>query len=25
MLVVFVVIGGFGPPVTQRRLEAIAS
>jgi putative MFS transporter len=25
MLVVFIVIGGFGPPVTQRRLEAIAS
>ncbi len=25
MVVVFVVIGGFGPPVTQRRLEAIAS
>jgi putative MFS transporter len=25
MLVVFMVIGGFGPPVTQRRLEAIAS
>jgi putative MFS transporter len=25
MLVVFGVIGGFGPPVTQRRLEAIAS
>jgi MFS transporter, putative metabolite:H+ symporter len=25
MAVVFVVIGGFGPPVTQRRLEAIAS
>jgi putative MFS transporter len=25
MLVVFVVIGGFGPPVTKRRLEAIAS
>jgi putative MFS transporter len=25
MLVVFVVIGGFGPPVTQRRLEAIAT
>ena len=25
MLVVFVVIAGFGPPVTKRRLEAIAS
>jgi MFS transporter, putative metabolite:H+ symporter len=25
MVVVFAVIGGFGPPVTQRRLEAIAS
>jgi putative MFS transporter len=25
MLVVFIVIAGFGPPVTQRRLEAIAS
>ena len=25
MLVVFVVIGGFGPPVTKRRLEAIAA
>jgi len=25
MAVVFVVIGGFGPPVTRRRLEAIAS
>ena len=25
MVVVFIVIGGFGPPVTKRRLEAIAS
>jgi MFS transporter, putative metabolite:H+ symporter len=25
MVVVFVVIGGFGPPVTKRRLEAIAT
>jgi MFS transporter, putative metabolite:H+ symporter len=25
MAIVFVVIGGFGPPVTQRRLEAIAT
>jgi putative MFS transporter len=25
MLVVFIVIGGFGPPVTKRRLEAIAA
>ena len=25
MVVVFIVIGGFGPPVTGRRLEAIAS
>jgi putative MFS transporter len=25
MVVVFIVIGGFGPPVTRRRLEAIAS
>jgi MFS transporter, putative metabolite:H+ symporter len=25
MAVVFIVIGGFGPPVTKRRLEAIAS
>jgi len=25
MVIVFIVIGGFGPPVTQRRLEAIAS
>jgi len=25
MVVVFVVVGGFGPPVTQRRLEAIAA
>jgi len=24
MVAVFVVIGGIGPPVTQRRLEAIA-
>ncbi len=25
MAIVFIVIGGFGPPVTQRRLEAIAT
>jgi hypothetical protein len=25
MVVVFIVIGGFGPAVAQRRLEAIAS
>jgi MFS transporter, putative metabolite:H+ symporter len=25
MIVVFIVIGGFGPPVTRRRLEAIAT
>jgi hypothetical protein len=25
MAIVFVVIGGFGPPVTRRRLEAIAA
>jgi MFS transporter, putative metabolite:H+ symporter len=25
MVVVFIVIGGFGPPVTKRRLEAIAA
>jgi hypothetical protein len=25
MAVVFIVIGGFGPAVTKRRLEAIAS
>jgi len=25
MVVVFIVIGGFGPPVTKRRLEAIAT
>jgi hypothetical protein len=25
MAIVFIVIGGFGPPVTKRRLEAIAA
>jgi len=25
MVMVFIVIGGFGPPVTRRRLEAIAT
>ncbi len=25
MVIVFIVVGGFGPPVTRRRLEAIAS
>jgi putative MFS transporter len=25
MAIVFIVIGGFGPPVTHRRLEAIAT